>query len=473
MQMKPSEMTAARADIDFDPELIKRYDKNGPRYTSYPTAASFHGGIDETTYALHAKHSNEDPIPGPLSLYVHIPFCDTLCFYCACNKIATKNRTLADRYLVYLQKEADIQSQYYDKDRQVTQLHWGGGTPTFLTEPQSERLMTILSDHYQFADPSERDFSIEVDPRSVNRDGIKHLHDLGFNRFSLGVQDLNPRVQEAVNRIQPVEITREVMDACREVNSRSLNIDLIYGLPFQSTRSFEKTLDGIIEMSPDRLSVFNYAHMPELFSPQKRIRAEDLPEPAEKLVMMQMTIEKLVDAGYVYIGMDHFAKPDDELALALENGSLQRNFQGYTTHKECDLIAMGTSSISSLDRLFVQNEKTLDAYYERLDKHELPIARGLELDWDDCIRRNAIHQLMCRNEMIFDEIDQNFGCDCREYFSNELAQLEPMQADDLLEVGSDQIRVTPKGRLLIRNIAMVFDAATAKLKEKRTFSKVI
>ncbi|TNF98013.1 MAG: oxygen-independent coproporphyrinogen III oxidase [Gammaproteobacteria bacterium] len=466
-------MTGTKTSIEFDSELIKRYDKSGPRYTSYPTAASFHDGVDEATYARHARHSNEDPIPGPISLYVHIPFCDTLCFYCACNKIATKNRSLADTYLTYVEKEADIQSSYYDDDRQVTQLHWGGGTPTFLTEVQSERLMEILSEKFRFADESVRDFSIEVDPRSVTRNGIQHLHDLGFNRFSLGVQDLNEKVQEAVNRIQPVEITLEVIEACRKVGSRSLNIDLIYGLPFQTAESFEKTLDGIIDMSPDRLSVFNYAHMPELFSPQKRIRAEDLPPASEKLVMFQMTIEKLVDAGYVYIGMDHFAKPDDELTLALENGSLQRNFQGYSTHKECDLIAMGTSSISSLDRLFVQNEKTLDTYYERLDKSELPIAKGLELGWDDCIRREVIHQIMCRNELIFDEVDEGFGCECQKYFVNELQQLKPMQEDGLLNMDDHHIQVTPKGRLLIRNIAMVFDAATAKLEEKRTFSKVI
>jgi len=458
---------------EFDPDLIRRYDKSGPRYTSYPTAASFHEGIGEEDFLRHADLSNEYPVPKPLSLYVHIPFCDTLCFYCGCNKIATKNRYLADGYLEYLDKEASLMAQHFDADREVTQLHWGGGTPTFLTMTQIRHLMDILSSHWTLSTSDSRDFSIEIDPRSIDDMGIHQLARLGFNRFSLGVQDLDEKVQRAVNRIQPIEMTENVIRACRQVDAKSVNIDLIYGLPFQTVDSFSKTLDSIIELSPDRLSVFNYAHMPHIFAPQKRINESDLPSAEEKLAMFAMVVDKLTGAGYVYIGMDHFAKPEDELVKALEDGSLHRNFQGYTTHGECDLISLGVSAISTFDRLFTQNEKTLEAYYEKLDSGHLPIVRGVELDDDDILRREAIQQLMCRNELDCHRVDESYGCHSREYFDNEFDQLSTMQEDGLIEIDDELVHITPKGRFLARNVAMVFDVATSKLKSRQQFSKVI
>lgn len=461
------------SSYEFDRDLIRRYDKNGPRYTSYPTAASFHSGIGEEAFVRHADLSNECPVPRPLSLYVHIPFCDTLCFYCGCNKITTKNRYLADGYLEYLDKEASMMAAHFDADREVTQLHWGGGTPTFLTMTQIRYLMDILLSHWNLSASDERDFSIEIDPRSIDDIGIHQLAKLGFNRFSLGVQDLDEKVQQAINRIQPLEMTEIIIKACRGVGARSVNIDLIYGLPLQTKKSFSTTLDTIIELSPDRLSVFNYAHMPNIFPPQKRINESDLPLPEEKLAMLGMIVEKLTDAGYIYIGMDHFARPGDELVKALNDGSLQRNFQGYTTHGECDLISLGVSAISSFDRLFSQNEKTLEAYYEKLDAGHLPIARGVELDDDDVLRREAIQQLMCRNELDCGRVDKTLGCHSRDYFTDEFERLMPMQQDGLLEIDNGHINITPKGRFLARNVAMVFDVATSKLKSRQQFSKTI
>lgn len=457
---------------DLDIELIRRYDKSGPRYTSYPTAASFHEGITEADYVRHAAYSNELPVPQPISLYVHVPFCDTLCFYCGCNKIATKNRDLADLYLDYLEKEAAKVSKHFDDDRVVTQLHWGGGTPTFLTPPQIDRLMSILSSHWAFDFSAKRDFSIEIDPRSTTPDGIKHLASLGFNRFSLGVQDIDEKVQQAINRIQPVEMTKDVIDACRESGAKSINIDLIYGLPHQTTETFSRTLDSIIEISPDRLSVFNYAHLPDLFAPQKRINESDLPSASEKLKMFSMIISKLIDAGYVYIGMDHFAKPGDELAQALDNGTLQRNFQGYTTHADTDLVALGVSSISSFDGLMTQNAKTLESYYDYLDNDRLPIIKGVELDGEDLMRRDMIMQLMCQGKLDLHALARKYHCSGWSDFTHEFEQLQPMEEDGLVTVNQEGVTITTRGRILARNIAMVFDTASSKIRGKR-FSKVI
>ena len=461
------------AEIVFDLELVRRYDVSGPRYTSYPTAASFTDDIDEEDFRRHARQSNEILVPRPISLYIHVPFCDTLCFYCGCNKIATKNRSLADSYLDHLEKEADMVSSLFDDDREVTQLHWGGGTPTFLTTVQTDRLMSIISTHWHLSTSDERDFSIEIDPRSIDAKGIEHLASLGFNRFSLGVQDINKKVQEAVNRIQPAELTESIIKACRDTGAKSINVDLIYGLPFQSSETFSKTLDRVIEWSPDRLSIFNYAHMPEMFSAQQRINESDLPSASEKLDMFAMTVERLTEAGYVYIGLDHFARPDDELVKALHDGSLQRNFQGYTTHSDTDLVSLGVSAISSFYRLFTQNEKTLDAYYQRIDAGELPVARGVELELDDCIRREAIQQIMCRNELDFGAMDEYCYCESRPYFSEEIEQLKSMEKDGLLEIGDRKISLTARGRFLARIIAKVFDKASQKLTKKQRFSKVI
>ncbi|MGL4184911.1 MAG: oxygen-independent coproporphyrinogen III oxidase, partial [Thiotrichaceae bacterium] len=396
------------SSVLFDAQLIRRYDKAGPRYTSYPTAVAF-TTFTEDEYKAHAYLSNEDPIPLPLSLYFHIPFCDTICFYCACNKIATKDRSLSERYLRYLFKEIEMQAALYDPDRQVEQLHWGGGTPTFLNHEEMRALMTKTRQHFRLYDNDEGDYSIEIDPRSVTTETIQVLREIGFNRFSLGVQDVNERVQIAVNRVQPIEQTQAVIEACRQYGANSISVDLIYGLPFQTVESFRETLDTILELSPDRLSIFNYAHLPHLFKPQRRINEDDLPSADTKLQIMQLAVEHLTAQGYVYIGMDHFAKPDDELALAQANGTLHRNFQGYTTHADCDLIAMGVSSISSVAESYSQNAKTLDEYYAALDKNQFPVIRGITLTDDDVIRREVIQQLACHFQLSFADIEKQFN----------------------------------------------------------------
>jgi len=460
------------SSVLFDAQLIRRYDKAGPRYTSYPTAVAF-TTFTEDEYKAHAYLSNEDPIPLPLSLYFHIPFCDTICFYCACNKIATKDRSLSERYLRYLFKEIEMQAALYDPDRQVEQLHWGGGTPTFLNHEEMRALMTKTRQHFRLYDNDEGDYSIEIDPRSVTTETIQVLREIGFNRFSLGVQDVNERVQIAVNRVQPIEQTQAVIEACRQYGANSISVDLIYGLPFQTVESFRETLDTILELSPDRLSIFNYAHLPHLFKPQRRINEDDLPTADTKLQIMQLAVEHLTAQGYVYIGMDHFAKPDDELALAQANGTLHRNFQGYTTHADCDLIAMGVSSISSVAESYSQNAKTLDEYYAALDKNQFPVIRGITLTDDDVIRREVIQQLACHFQLSFADIEKQFNLKFADYFAQELNELAAMAQDGLLGLDAEGLVVTPRGRFLIRNICMVFDVSLRAANAQTRFSKVI
>ena len=460
------------SSVLFDAQLIRRYDKAGPRYTSYPTAVAF-TTFTEDEYKAHAYLSNEDPIPLPLSLYFHIPFCDTICFYCACNKIATKDRSLSERYLRYLFKEIEMQAALYDPDRQVEQLHWGGGTPTFLNHEEMRALMAKTRQHFRLYDNDEGDYSIEIDPRSVTTETIQVLREIGFNRFSLGVQDVNERVQIAVNRVQPIEQTQAVIEACRQYGANSISVDLIYGLPFQTVESFRETLDTILELSPDRLSIFNYAHLPHLFKPQRRINEDDLPSADTKLQIMQLAVEHLTAQGYVYIGMDHFAKPDDELALAQANGTLHRNFQGYTTHADCDLIAMGVSSISSVAESYSQNAKTLDEYYAALDKNQFPVIRGITLTDDDVIRREVIQQLACHFQLSFVDIEKQFNLKFADYFAQELSELAAMAQDGLLGLDAEGLVVTPRGRFLIRNICMVFDVSLRAANAQTRFSKVI
>jgi len=457
--------------IEFDVDLIKRYDKSGPRYTSYPTAVAFTPEFGEKDFRRHAAKSNN--AGGPLSLYFHIPFCDTICFYCACNKIATKDYSKTPTYLEYLYKEMDMQSKLFDSSRVVEQLHWGGGTPTFLKHHEIEALMAYTRKTFNLLDDDSGDYSIEIDPRSVSKDTIKLLRDVGFNRFSLGVQDVDEKVQKAVNRIQPIKETQAIIDACRENDAHSVSIDLIYGLPLQTVDGFAKTLQTAIEMNPDRMSVFNYAHLPHIFKPQRRINAEDLPSSEEKLEILQQSIETLTQAGYEYIGMDHFAKPDDELAIAQAEGSLHRNFQGYTTHAECDLVAMGVSSISSVHNSYSQNEKDIDGYYAAIKANRLPIIRGLSLTQDDVLRREIIQQLSCHFKLDFETIEQQFKVNFSDYFGVELKDLLPMQDDDLLVLSENSIQVTPRGRMLIRNICMVFDLHLRQQKGTQSFSKVI
>ena len=459
--------------IEFDVDLIRRYDQSGPRYTSYPTAVSFTDEFTEADYRKAVKNSNGDPVPRPLSLYFHIPFCDTVCFYCACNKIATKNHRLATEYLRRLHREIEMQGALFDDDRMVEQLHWGGGTPTFLNHDEMAELMAVTRRHFPLLDDDSGEYSIEIDPRSVTEETVRHLRELGFNRFSLGVQDVDPEVQRAVNRIQPMEKNREIIDACRKVGAHSINIDLIYGLPFQTVERFERTLDAVIELSPDRLSVFNYAHLPTHFKPQRRINEADLPRQAEKLDILQTTIEKLTGAGYVYVGMDHFAKPDDQLVKAQESGHLHRNFQGYTTHDDCELIGLGVSSIGKVCETYSQNEKTLEGYYAKVDAGELPIARGICLTLDDKLRREVIQALICNFHLDFEVVEHEYNIDFRRYFGPELEDLKTLARDDLLRIDENSITVLPRGRLLVRNICMAFDARLRQLDEKPRFSRVI
>jgi len=462
--------------VIFDENLIRAYDKSGPRYTSYPTAVQFHEGFGEEQYKAWAEKTNElsrqSQNPTPLSLYFHIPFCDTVCFYCGCNKVATKDRTRAAPYLQRIYKEIAMQSQLFDSNRPVDQLHWGGGTPTFISHDEMRELMRVTAEHFVLRDDDSGEYSIEIDLREVQEDTLALLRELGFNRLSLGVQDFDPKVQKAVNRIQSEEKTFWVLDTARELGYKSISVDLIYGLPFQTVESFSKTVDKIIAASPDRLSVFNYAHLPAMFKPQRRINEADLPFPAEKLAILRTTMEKLHLSGYEFIGMDHFAKPDDELAIAQANGTLYRNFQGYSTHADCDLVAMGITSIGKVGNTYAQNIKTLEDYYERIDAGHLPVFRGIELNADDLLRREVITQLICHFKLNFDAIEKRFGINFKEYFALELQELGAMRQDGLLELSANAIQVLPVGRLLIRNVCMVFDRYLRISKEQK-FSKVI
>jgi oxygen-independent coproporphyrinogen III oxidase len=457
--------------ISFDLDLIRRYDQSGPRYTSYPTAVEFDESFDAEAYRAACARSNQSG--RPLSLYFHIPFCDTVCFYCACNKIATKDRSLAPPYLKRVYRELALQAELFDKSRLVEQLHWGGGTPTFLSHDQMTELMDVTRRHFTLAGDDVGEYSIEIDPREADAAGVALLRRLGFNRMSLGVQDFDPRVQEAVNRIQTEAETMAVLEAARSEGFRSISIDLIYGLPFQTPESFARTLDRIIAVDPERLSVFNYAHLPERFKPQRRINAADLPAPEVKLDILQSTIERLTDAGYVYIGMDHFARPDDELALAQQAGTLYRNFQGYSTHADCDLIGIGVTSIGKIDNTYGQNRRGLEEYYADLDAGRLPVFRGIELSRDDLIRRDMITRLICHFELDIPSAEVAWDIRFADYFADALMKLRDMAGDGLLELDEQKIRILPRGRLLVRNICMAFDAYLATKTGPIGFSKVI
>lgn len=455
--------------IKFDLDLINRYNKSGPRYTSYPTALELHEGFGDLEYRQQIAKSNA--AGGPLSLYFHIPFCDTVCFYCACNKIITKNRAHAVPYLDSLVSEIAMQGDLFDKNRLVNQLHWGGGTPTFLNFEQMKRLMDATRQHFSLRDDDQGEYSIEVDPRETNDQTIAQLRQLGFNRISLGLQDFDPAVQKAVNRLQTKEQTFAVLESARKQGFRSTNVDLIYGLPLQTEQTFASTLDQVLDYSPDRFSIFNYAHMPSKFKTQRQINDHQLPTPALRLEILQMVGKKLTDAGYVYIGMDHFAKPDDELAIAQREGKLYRNFQGYSTHSDCDLVGLGVTSIGRVGDAYVQNYKELDEYNQAIAAGKLPVFRGVALDEDDKLRRAVITYLICHFELSFKTIETEFNIKFAEYFAPELENLAVMQTDGLLRLDQNGIQVEAAGRLLIRNICMVFDKYLA-LKQQQ-FSRVI
>ena len=441
--------------LQFDPDLIRKYDKSGPRYTSYPTAPQFTDAFGEKELKRSIERSNHEMIPKPLSLYVHIPFCDTICYYCACNKIITKNHSLSDEYLDLLETELHMLSPLFDPDREIEQLHLGGGTPTFLSDEEMIQLMSLIEDNFKVSDDCE--MSIEIDPRKVTDDSLRTLTNIGFNRMSLGVQDFDERVQRAVNRVQSYEMVRDRLRTARECGVRSVNMDLIYGLPFQTPQTFDQTLDKVIELRPDRLSIFNYAHLPERFKPQRRINAEDLPTPAQKLEIFQLTMERLQRAGYVYIGMDHFALESDSMVKAQQEGTLQRNFQGYSTHADTDLVAIGVSSIASIGDSYSQNSSDMETYRELLQSGQLPVVRGIQLKDEDRLRKQVINQLICHFRLDFAPIEQQWDIRFTEHFARELEQLQGMVADDLVEIDDNGIRVKPRGRLLIRNVCMVFD----------------
>ncbi len=442
--------------LDFDQELIKKYDRSGPRYTSYPTAPQFSADYTAETFKRCVEYSNNEIIPKPLSLYVHIPYCDTICYYCACNKIITKNHAVTAEYLQLLNQEMDMLAPLFDADRELEQLHFGGGTPTFLNDEELQTLMQSIEQHFKFAE--EREMSIEIDPRKVSNETIHLLAEIGFNRISLGVQDFDATVQEAVNRIQSYELVRDRLAAAREVGIESVNMDLIYGLPFQSESTFANTLDKVIELRPDRLSIFNYAHLPERFKPQRRINEEDLPTPAQKLNILQLTMEKLQQAGYVYIGMDHFALESDSMVKAQQEGTLQRNFQGYSTHADTDWVAIGVSSIGSVCDSYSQNSSNFEDYKARIEAGELPIVRGLVMSEEDRLRKQIINQLICHFHLDIQSFEQHWHLQFNDHFAHEITELEAMAKDGLLTIDDQAIQVQPKGRLLIRNICMVFDA---------------
>jgi oxygen-independent coproporphyrinogen-3 oxidase len=459
------------AEVEFDPKLIARYDGSGPRYTSYPTADRFSEGPIAAQYitALHNRQSAR--LGAALSLYVHLPFCDTVCYYCACNKIATKDRGRADVYLDYLEREIALVRAEFSVAPEVTQLHLGGGTPTFLTNAQLSRLVKMLKQAFAFTLDAE--CSIEVDPRRLNDGALELLANHGFHRMSIGVQDLDPAVQKAVNRLQPAELTQAVLEKGRALGFSSINLDLIYGLPKQSVSTMQATLCTVLTWRPERIALYSYAHLPERFMPQRRIANADMPSATEKLAMLKLAVTTLLAAGYVYIGMDHFALPEDDLAIALEQGTLQRNFQGYSTQADCDLIALGVSAISRIGDTYAQNHRDLLDYYNTLDQQRLPLAKGLVMTRDDEIRRAAIHDLLCQSTLDIPGFEQAWDIEFATYFAPELAQMQTLEHDGLVELTDDSIDITPRGRFLARIIAMRFDRHLREAKSLAKFSRVI
>lgn len=458
--------------VVFNKDLIRRYDTFGPRYTSYPTAVQFTTDVNDDDYQNWVTHSNEDPIPAPLSLYLHIPFCDTICYYCGCSKVITKDKTKAAHYIQLLKHEIKLQGALFAKDRIVSQIHWGGGTPTFLNDREIYEIIECIRENFNVPADNEVEFGVEVDPRTVDQQRLKNLNNLGFNRISFGVQDFDRDVQQSVNRVQSTQqIKQHILDA-RKLNYQSINIDLMYGLPKQSVKSFSKTLDTTIELNPDRIAIYNYAHLPEMFKPQRRINEDELPSAEEKLNILQLCIDKLQDAGYVYIGMDHFAKETDSLVQAQQQGTLHRNFQGYSTHADCDIVAMGITAISRIGDNYSQNVRTIDEYEACLNTNRIPVFRGIELEADDVLRREIINQLMCNNSLDIKQIENKWGIDFKSYFRSSLENLQKMADDGLLNINKTKLTITTTGRLLARSICMQFDRYLEQKKQQQ-FSRVI
>jgi oxygen-independent coproporphyrinogen-3 oxidase len=452
-------------------DLLRRFDVSGPRYTSYPTADRFVEAFGPDTYRGWIEKRVLGGQPRPLSLYFHIPFCESICYYCACNKVITRDHSRSARYIRYVVKEIELVSALLAGARKAVQMHWGGGTPNFLSHEEMDHLMAAVRQHFRLDERGE--YSIEVDPRRVHADDVARFARVGFNRMSLGVQDFDPAVQQAVNRIQTEEETVGVMRAARENGFKSINVDLIYGLPKQNVIGFNRTLERIIEAGPDRIALYNYAHLPALFKPQRRINEAQLPAPDTKLQLLSLAIRRLSEAGYVYIGMDHFAKPEDELTVALRQGRLHRNFQGYSTHSDCDLLGFGISAIGQVGPSYSQNVKTLEEYYDRLDHGQLPVLRGIELTADDLLRRTLIQCLMCQFEVPIEAIEVAHLIDFHKYFAQELRDLTPLREAGLVTLDEHYLTVTPTGRFFIRNICMVFDRYLREGQERRRYSKAV
>ena len=450
----------------FDPKLLNKYNTSGPRYTSYPTALEFHDDFKHSDF----KQAIIDSPNRELSLYVHIPFCHTLCYYCGCNKVITRHRDKADTYLEYLAQEIALQAPLFN-DYKVKQLHWGGGTPSFLTHKQITTLVTLLKEKFDFSDDLE--MSIEIDPREIEMDLAEHLFSLGFNRLSLGVQDLDLKVQKAINRVQSTQFIGDFIAHAKKVGFKSINIDLIYGLPHQTLVNFAKTLDKAHEWDVDRISLFSYAHLPSRFAAQRKLRDEWLPSTQEKFALMKLAIETLCNYGYDFIGMDHFAKPNDELSIAQSNGTLHRNFQGYTTKGGCDLLGLGVSSISAIGNSFSQNIKELKAYYQAIETQQHAQVKGVSLSTDDIIRGEVIRELMCNLFLDKSKISEKYNIDFDDYFADDLPLLETFIDDGLVVNSANSIEVNQKARLLIRIICMSFDAYMKKHINQQRFSRVI
>jgi len=457
--------------MNINLDILKKYDVPGPRYTSYPTAPQFNESFTHRYFVDEIIASNNEKTPPDLSLYFHIPFCDTLCYFCGCNMLITHDRKRVSTYIDYLKKEIDLVNKYLKTGRSVAQLHWGGGTPTHLTPAEINTLISYINHSFQIESNSEN--GCEIDPRGLSKEHLTALRSGGFNRISMGVQDFDEEVQKAVNRIQPEKMTKQVVGWVRELNFQSINLDLMYGLPFQKIKSFEKTLDATIEIAPDRIAVFNYAHVPWMKKHQALINPNDLPTPNEKLEILKLTVEKLTNARYIFIGMDHFAKSEDEMAVALHEKKMYRNFQGYSTNSGCDIYAFGVTAISQLENVYAQNWKSEKDYFSAIDKNQLPTWKGYRLSKDDLIRRTVIMKLMCDFELNIPKVNDELQINFNEYFSFGLENLKKMCEDGLVEIKNDSIKVSEMGRLLIRNIAMNFDGFIERKEDNARYSRTV
>lgn len=466
-------MIATDAKVLITEDILSRYDVSGPRYTSYPTADRFVEAFtaQDYTQALSQRRDGAAAMNLPLSLYVHVPFCESLCYYCACNKIITKHHDKADTYLRYLAREVDLHTAIIGRGQSVSQLHLGGGSPTFMNDEQLRDLMHMLRRNFTFAPGGE--YSIEVDPRTIDGARLATLAELGFNRLSFGVQDFDPAVQKAVHRVQPAQQVFDLVREARACGFESINVDLIYGLPMQTPESFDRTLAQVNELRPDRIALYAYAHLPERFKPQRRILQADLPGASAKLSMLARSLKAFQEAGYVYVGMDHFALPEDALAVAKRQGRLHRNFQGYSTQPDCDLVALGVSAIGRVGAVYSQNAKTLEDYYDRLDQGTFPVVRGLAVNWDDLVRRSVIMSIMCQGNVLFESINLAFLVDFQTYFAPEIEALRALQSQGMVEIDDSGIQVTSLGWYFVRAVAMVFDKYLQTDRTRARFSKII